>query len=253
MEVLGDGFIATHLTHALGSRHPQVTVIAAGVSRTLTVDEAEFSREIKLVYDTIHRCRDQNRTVVFFSTASQAMYGGLPGPGTENGPVFPPSAYGRHKLALESVLARSGVSWLVLRLSHLVGPGQRPHQLLPSLITQIRSGTVEVHQNARRDLLDVRHMLSVLDCLLSTGVRDTVVNVASGTSVSVERIVAGIEHRLGVRARKLMVSKPRFTAEVSVALMRRLVAQSSQFGFGESYLDHLLDRYVGVAGVATVG
>jgi nucleoside-diphosphate-sugar epimerase len=70
--------------------------------------------------------------------------------------VEPRSAYGQHKLAVEGLIASSGARWLVLRLAHVVGIGQRPHQLLPAFVEQVRSGTVRLHRNAHRDLVDVR-------------------------------------------------------------------------------------------------
>jgi nucleoside-diphosphate-sugar epimerase len=189
-------------------RYSDVTAIAAGVTKTTSATLADFDREAALVYDVVRHARQTGRTVVFFSAASDSMYGTLGCPGLVEGPVYPVSAYGRHKLGMEEILARSGVKYLALRLSHIVGEGQRAHQLIPSLGRQILDGSVTVHRNAHRDLLDVEHLLLALDRVLASGVRQEVINVASGVLEPIERIVDSIEERFGVVAERTTVDVP---------------------------------------------
>jgi nucleoside-diphosphate-sugar epimerase len=247
MKIVGNGFLARHLSMAFGDRFPDVTAIAVGVSSTVLGTVEEFDREANAVYDVLRDCRDTGRTALFFSTASAGMYGAPDSPGTEDGPVFPQTIYGRHKLAIEAAIAASGVDWLVLRLSHLVGDWQPPHQLLPFLVSAVKSGEVTVFRNSHRDLVDVRQCVEVLDTLLTNNVRGTIVNMASGVPESIERIVAGIESRLGVEANWKVVDRPADTTVVSTEKLRSLVPAANDFGFGPNYLDALLDRYVGPA------
>lgn len=248
MEILGNGLIAQCLSESVGGRHPHVTAIAAGVSRTSVASVAEFDREASLVFETLRRCRERGRLVLFFSTASTHMYG--PGsPGTETGQVFPMSAYGRHKLGLEAVFQASDANWLALRLSHVVGSMQKAHQLIPSMVQQVRSGTVTLHQNAYRDVIDACHVACSVDRLLADGVQNLVVNIASGRPEPIARIVAGIESRLGVVAHKTIAAMPATNTVVSVERLMRLVPEAKDFGFGSEYLDRVLDRYVGPARV----
>ncbi|AHH95898.1 NAD-dependent epimerase/dehydratase family protein [Kutzneria viridogrisea] len=245
MEIIGKGFLSRHLEAAFGDRHPDTTVICAGVTRTTSAEIADFDREAALVHETVRRCKRTGRTLVFFSTASDSMYGAEGCSGHEDGPVYPISAYGRHKLSMEAVLASSGADWLVFRLSHIVGEGQRPHQLIPSLTAQVRTGQVTLHRNAHRDLLDVRHMVKALEGVLAIGVRHQVINVASGVLEPIERIVDGIEQRLGVRASRTMKDVYVTTTRTSTARLRMLVPEWNEIGFGPEYLPGLLDRYVG--------
>jgi nucleoside-diphosphate-sugar epimerase len=241
---VGRGFLAGYLTEAFCGRYPDVTAIAAGVTKTQQVPVSEFDREAELVYGIVRRCREQGRLVVFFSTASDGMYGGSGSPCREDGSVFPTTAYGRHKLALESVLAHSDSRWLVLRLSHVVGRGQQPHQLMPSLISQVRSGAVKIYRHAYRDLLDVRHMIAALDYLLAEAITDQIVNVASGIPEPIDRIVGEIECRLGIAADRAVVDTPARHSVISTARLREIMP-SWDFGFGPEYLPRLLDEYVG--------
>jgi nucleoside-diphosphate-sugar epimerase len=246
VDVVGRGFLAHYLVEAFGDRHPDVTVVAAGVTKTLAASVVDFDREATLVYEVARRCRWQGRTVVFFSTSSDGMYGALDSPGHEEGPVFPTTPYGRHKLAIEAVLARCGARWLALRLSHVVGSGQQPHQLVPALTTQIRTGVVSVHKNVYRDLIDVRHVMAALDRLLAREVTDQIVNVATGYPERVERVVTEIERRLGTTARREIVDKPGAVRTViSTARLRAIMPEWDELGFGPNYLPSLLDRYVG--------
>ncbi len=245
MEVIGNGFIAGHARAHFAERHPSTTLIAAGVSSVLITDVSAFEREATLVYDVIRKCRATGRTVVFLSTASAGMYGASDSPGTEDGAVFPLTPYGRHKLALERVCAISGVRWLVLRMTHIVGAGQQPHQLLPSLTRQLLTGSITVHANASRDLLDVRDMLGILDSLLANDVHNEVVNIASGRPEDIERIVDGLEERLDVHAVRKRVEMPAKQATVDIDKVRSLVPGLETFGFGPDYLPKLLDRHIG--------
>ncbi|KIF76840.1 hypothetical protein QR77_29260 [Streptomyces sp. 150FB] len=245
MHIIGRGFLASNLADAYPDAHPEVVCLAAGVSSTWVTDPTEFDREANTVYDALRLCRDEKRKLLFFSTASYAMYGNTERPAAESGPLCPPSVYGRHKLALESCVRTAGVEHLILRLSHVVGPYQREHQFLPSIVRQVKDGAVTIHQGAHRDLLDARELVGAVGGLLDAGVGDTVVNVASGLPQPVERIVDGVARRLGVEVERTYLPDRYSRTEASLDHVRSLVPE---FGVGArtgpGYLDGLLDLYL---------
>ncbi|WP_329619115.1 SDR family oxidoreductase [Streptomyces sp. NBC_01255] len=246
MQIIGHGFLARHLSEAFTERFSGVTAIAAGVSSHSGVPPAEFAREAELVREVLRECRDRHRTVLFFSSASFAVYGSTGAPCSEEDHlVAPPSAYGRSKLALESAIRGSGVPHLILRLSHTVGRHQRSHQLLPGLTRQVRAGAVRVQQGVHRDLLDVNDLVDAIGRLLGQGVRDEVLNVASGAPQHVEAILDGIEKRLGTSAVRTYVPGDAAVTRVSI---RRLQSHIPDFRPGlrsaQGYLDDLLDAYL---------
>jgi NDP-hexose 4-ketoreductase len=245
VRIIGDGFLARNLAEEFGDRFPGVTALACGVSSTSTAAPAEYDREAQVLYDALDTCARQGRQLLFFSTASFSMYGFTDGgeAAAESDPVRPPNTYGRHKLALESVVRSFGAEYLVLRLSHAVGGHQRPHQLLPTLVRQIRAGEVTVHQGAHRDLLDVRDLLHAVGRLLGDGVSGEVLNVASGVPQPVESIVTAIERRLGVTARRLERPGSPAVTRVSLERLRRFVPDF-RAAPDEKYLDALLDAYL---------
>ncbi|WP_158575985.1 NAD-dependent epimerase/dehydratase family protein [Streptomyces corynorhini] len=244
MRIIGEGFLATNLTAAFGDRFPDWTAIASGVSSTSTATPAAYEREARLVHDVLDDCLRDRRRLLFFSTASFAMYGFPEGEAAESDPVSPPNAYGRHKLALERAIGSSGAGHLVLRLSHVVGRHQRAHQLLPTLVRSVLAGEVTVHEGAHRDLVDVADLLQAVGRLLADDVTGEILNVASGVPQPVESVVSGIERRLGVTARH--VSRPGSPAvtRASVSRLRALVPEFRADVADEDYLDALLDTYL---------
>ncbi len=245
MDVVGEGFLAGHLRAGLGHAHPSVTAIASGVSSTSVTDAAAFEREAALVRRVLARSVDRGRRVVFFSTACAATYGADGCPGTEDGPVVPMSPYGRHKLDLEREVRAAPVPTVVLRASHLVGPDQRAHQLLPNLTSQVLAGVVRLVRGAHRDLLDVADLVAILDTILATPSPDVLVNACSGTALPVAAVVDGIEARLGRGAHREVVDGGPLGAariEASTTRLRELVPTAPVPD--DDYLDRLLDRYL---------
>ncbi|MBQ0825058.1 NAD-dependent epimerase/dehydratase family protein [Streptomyces tagetis] len=245
MVIVGRGFLAQSL-EPLAERHPHVVAFTAGVSRGGGAAEAEFAREAALLYDALRDCRRTGRRLVYFSTSSAGLYGhaARSREAAEDGPVRPVSPYGRHKLAMEEVIRGSGADHLVLRLAYPVGRVQRPHQFLPSLVGQVRQGRVRIHRGARRDLIDARDAVALIDALLRLGVSRQVVNLASGWAVPVEDIVDHIERRFGTRAER-RVTDVRPEGTVSTARLRRLLPSATrERGFGPDYYRRVIDTYL---------
>lgn len=242
MEIIGRGYLAGGLM-PIADAHPGVVAAAFGVSVATGASESDFARDAERLYDVMRRCAEQGKKLLFFSTASPAMYA-LPGePGRESGPVCPSTAYGRHKLAMEAVLAASSIDYLALRVSHVVGPTQPAHQLLPSLVRQIRSGTVTLYRGARRDLIDATDVVHVVDRLLKLGVSRAVVNVATGRSVPIEEIVDHVEARLGIEATRQYVTTVT-SQSVSTAELHRLVPEIALTTVDYFYYRRVLDKYL---------
>ncbi|WP_320782573.1 SDR family oxidoreductase [Streptomyces sp. CRN 30] len=242
MEIIGRGFIARNMA-AVEDRHPGVTVLAAGVSSTWTNADAEFEREAALVEEVSRKCRAEGRLMVFLSSASHALYGTGNEPMAEDTEVRPTSPYGIQRLRLENIVTGSGAAWLVLRVSHATGRWQRPHQLLPSFVQQVRDGSVQLYKGAHRDLVDVADLVRAVDGLLGRGVDNEVINVASGTPLPVRTIVHGIEKRLGLFARHEIVDVPFSLTRVSVDKLCALLPELRSVTDAD-YLDRMLDRYV---------
>ncbi|KUN00445.1 hypothetical protein AQI95_34675 [Streptomyces yokosukanensis] len=240
MEIIGNGFLAHHL-HAIAHKHPHAVALAAGVSRVGLSEEEPFAREARLVLDVARRCRRTGRTLVLFSTASAGLYGGPDCSGREDCP-HPTSPYGHHKLAMEHLVRDTGCSRLILRLGHLVGRHQASHQLIPVMVRQVESGTARISRHTRRDLLDIRHFVGIVDSLLAAGVVNDTINLASGTAVPVDDIVTHIAAILGRRPNREYVQLGS-DHQVSVRKLHSLLPR----GMGEHHHEDyrtVLDRHV---------
>ncbi|MFC6091790.1 NAD-dependent epimerase/dehydratase family protein [Saccharothrix lopnurensis] len=244
MEIVGRGFVARNLS-GVAHRHPHALVLAAGVSSTSVLSREMFSREADLVLDALDRCRRAGSTLVFFSSASHAMYGTTTThPAPEDVPTTTDSPYGNHKRRMEALVRDSGVPWLVLRMSHAIGRWQREHQLLPNFVKQIGSGTVKLHEGTYRDLVDVLDVVHAVDALLDLGVRDEVVNVASGTPRPVADLARAMAHRMGATPVYQVVRVPPVRTLVSVDKLCDLVPALGRVR-EPGYVEDMLDRYIG--------
>ncbi|MET7985078.1 MULTISPECIES: NAD(P)-dependent oxidoreductase [unclassified Streptomyces] len=242
MDIVGNGFLAGNL-RPLAGRHPDTVALAAGVSWASGTSDADFAREAALVREIGERCAADGRRVLFFSTAATGMYGLAEGPGREDVPVTPCTPYGVHKLALEELLRGTGADHLILRLGHLVGPDQPEHQLLPTLVRQLREGVVRVHRGAARDLIDVGDVVTVVDQLLAADLRAETVNVASGFAVPVEQVVDLLAKALGLQARREYLDTGGRQHVISTEKLRALVPQVARMGFGPDYHRRILGDF----------
>lgn len=244
MHIIGKGFIARNFA-PLTSRHPHAILFASGVSSGGASDEAAFDREARLLKDTLRQCARSGRQLVYFSTASGGLYGRQRGGAHEDGPVHPCSPYGRHKLAMEELIRASGAGHLILRLATPVGPHQRPHQFLASLAAQVSAGAVRVHRGARRDIIDVRHVVAAVDEMLHRGVSGETVNAATGLPVPVEDVVTELEARLGPAVRHYADGAAGREPVLAVGKLHGLAPSVRAMGFGPGYLRKVLDEHVG--------
>jgi nucleoside-diphosphate-sugar epimerase len=242
MEIIGTGFLGRGFA-PLADTHPGVVVLAAGVSTTSPVPEPEYVRDAALVADVVQRCKRQGKLLVYPSTASTHIYGAPGCAGREEQPVYPTSAYGRHKLLLETVVRQSGARHLILRLGHTVGPGQPSHQLLPVLTRSVLAGKVGVFRGASRDLIALEDVVTILDRLLRAGIESDVVNIASGVPVPVDDIVDHLEKRLGAVAERVYTGTHPENV-VSTDKLRRHLPQTARMAFGPTYYQKVIDALI---------
>lgn len=205
VDVVGTGLLGRAISSAAAgwSDVGEAVVCAAGVADSRCDDPREFKRERDLLRELVERARDRRARLVYFSGAP--VYGRQDNLRIESDPVAPESAYGRHKVACEQLVADGGVAFVVLRLPNVIGPSGHPAQLLPSLVRQVAAGEVVVQAAATRDLIDVDDLVAILGSLLRSDHEDAVLNVASGISTPVFRLVAEIAHILEASPRVITV------------------------------------------------
>ena len=218
---------------------PGAIICASGVPDSHCVDESAFRRERRLLCDLAGRARERDAVLVYFSGAP--VYGSASGVCVESVDATPKTAYGQHKLECEKLITESRVRHLVLRLPNVVGPGGHSQQLIPSLVRQVLDGSVVVRTSATRDLIDVDDLVTIVAALLRLGVCNTILNVASGISTPVPRLVEVIAESLDAspsvvpveggdrqefatsKVRSLLPAYPDFKPDYPIAVLRRRV------------------------------
>jgi UDP-glucose 4-epimerase len=152
--------------------------------------------------------RSKTRQVIIASSA--AVYGDGDGaPAAETAPVAPRSAYGASKVAAEAYASAYhtsfGLGTLALRFFNVFGPLQRPDSgyaaVVPAFVTAAigrRRVTVHGDGTQTRDFVYVGNVCAVIQDAIARGVSlPGPVNVASGTSVSLNDLLATLERLVG--------------------------------------------------------
>ena len=127
-----------------------VVMFASGVSNSLETGAAAFERERELLERT--RAAHPQALLVYFGTCSV------------DDPDRRGTAYVRHKLAMEGVLAESSRPWMAVRLPLAIGPVHRSPTLANFLHERIvRGERFEVWSRSTRYPLDVEDAVRITE------------------------------------------------------------------------------------------
>jgi nucleoside-diphosphate-sugar epimerase len=198
VEIVGNGMIAKSLQD-YQVETISALVFASGVADSTCQDQKQYDREHDLLKDKIQYCLKTEKVLVYFSSAG-AVYGNCNEPKDEKSSLNPAGTYGFNKVISEKLITESGVKYLVLRVSNLVGRNQNIKQLIPYLVNNAINGKVQVYSDATRDLLDVEDLAKWTNLLLQKVNKNETVNMASGISVSISDIMNEIIMILQINA-----------------------------------------------------
>lgn len=151
--------------------------------------------------NAIAYCRRHKASMV---CASAYIYGHPESlPICEDHPVKPNNPYALSKYLAEQLCGFAtkyhGIPISLLRLFNVFGPGQRPEFLIPSIIAQVRLGReIRVLDLApRRDYVYLDDVVDSIARAIAIHDGHHVVNVGSGTSLSVSEIIDLIQEAAG--------------------------------------------------------
>ena len=195
MIIDGNGLLASSIGKYCDA-FDDVYVFARGVSNSASEAEESYQRELHFLGKAIDQCYKYSKKLVYFSSGG-AIYGHTNKIRKEDMQLLPVSRYGKNKLECEDKIVKSGVSFLILRLPNIVGPSGNINQLFPHLVNSVKTGRVDVYEDAARDLLDVDDMAWILSELLRKNVEDVILNVASGVEISILSLVNEINKYIG--------------------------------------------------------
>jgi UDP-glucose 4-epimerase len=135
--------------------------------------------------------------IIYISSAG-CVYDNGSVPASETSPAMGINAYGRHKIAMENILNRSGIPRSILRASNVYGKGQltgRGQGVIAEWVSSIKTGQ---HLNVYGDISASRDYIYIDDLLrcikIASQVKyNGVLNIGSGNSVSLIDIITMLE------------------------------------------------------------
>ena len=208
-------------TWLTGSRPDAVVHLAAVSSGAAAADDPDRAFEVTVggTVNLLEGLRDTGRAPIVLIPSSGEVYG-RPAPDAlplaETAALRPIGAYASSKAAQESealaIGERADLRVIVARAFNHTGPGQRPDFVVPALAARVaavaagRADSVSVgNLDVARDFLDVRDVVRAYRLLLEGAEAGTVgagavVNVCSGRSITIRRIVELLCEQAGVDA-----------------------------------------------------
>ena len=212
--------------------HEVVIHLAAQTSVDTAISEPRETWKVNAegTLNVLESARNNNvERILFTSTAS--IYGPPEYlPIDETHPPNPAEPYGASKLAGDG-LARSYASAydldiVVARVFNAFGPGQSPHNVVSTIISQaLEGGKIELgNLSPSRDFIFIADVIRALFTILEDGESGTAYNVGRGEAVSIreiaEMVIENVEPELEIvstsdRQRSDDVEIPKHIAEVS--------------------------------------
>lgn len=138
-----------------------------------------------------------------FISSGGAIYGETPSAATEQTEPRPDNPYGRHKLKGESIVARSPLSTISLRLSNVYGRRQRSDAEggVISIFTDRIAAGLPLHiygdGEQQRDFIHVSDVVAAIMLALDDPSLTGVWNVATGRPTSVNNLIATLRTAFG--------------------------------------------------------
>ncbi len=229
--VVGNGMIAKRFIAYQDDN--SCIIFASGVSNSSNKNVEQFNRETYLLEKTI--AENPLKALVYFSTCS--IY--------DN--TLQSSSYVAHKIAMEQLIKKNCIQFIIFRVSNPVGVTSNPHIVLNYFIDHIVSQKYfTVWRSAGRNLIDLDDMYQICHTILSEKRKQqAIINIANPYNYSVAYIISVIESHFGKKGIYDWVDKgssPQIDVNEIIPIIRQL-----QIQFGEDYLCKLLQKYYPVS------
>lgn len=225
--VIGTGMIATEFKSYQADDN--FVIFASGVSDSTHAREDAFERESKLLNEIIEQHKD--KVLVYFSTCS------IYDISMKN------SAYVNHKLKMEEMIIRRHSSYLIFRLSNVVGKTNNQHTVVNFFIRNILAKQpFEVWQLASRNIIDIDDMYRACDEILQNKLyTNTILNIANPHNYNVLFIIETIETHFKTKGNQILV--PKGSGPIIDTSIVEQIFRKFSINFGPDYFSKLLQKY----------
>lgn len=168
----------------------------------------DISSNVLPTLTLLEKARTENIQKIIFFSSGGTVYGNPKlVPITEEHPTDPICSYGIHKLAIEKYLAMYhklyGLDYAILRVSNPYGERQNPlgSQGVISVFAYkaLRDQPIEIWGDGSvvRDYIYIKDVTEAAVRVLTCSGGEKLFNIGSGEGLSLNDVVAGIEHTLG--------------------------------------------------------
>lgn len=225
--VIGDGLIARGFSEY--ATNDRVVIFASGVSNSANTDITAFDREQKLLERAL--ANNKEHKFIYFSTCS--IYD----------PSLQHSAYIRHKIAMEDIIANTHKDYLIFRISNLAGKTDNPHTVLNFFIQHILSGKpFHVWKRATRNIIDISDALSICRYIINNDLyQNERVNIANPSNYSVLEIVETIEHYFGKKGNYTILDRES-NPVIDTHPIKKIISDLA-INFDGNYLEKTIKKY----------
>ena len=226
--VIGNGLMAKTFLDYKNSK--EILIFASGVSNSMETENTAFEREFNLLKKSI--IDFPNSKLVYFSTASidDATVSTRP--------------YIAHKLKVEQFIKRHVSSYLICRVSNVVGSLANEHTIVNYLVNAVKNDVkIDLWTKAERNLIDKDDVKLIVDRLLENGISNTTVMIASSESILVSDVLCQIEVYLQKKAKVNLVEKGN-ALHIDVSFISPFLEEvEKEKGKGVIYSANLLKKY----------
>lgn len=225
--IIGNGLIANAFRKQ--KFDDDLIVFASGVanSKNLTMDDCE--REMNLLKDCLNKNSD-NKTLLYFSTYSI------------DNPAEKESPYVLHKLSVENHIKNNTGKYLIVRTGNVVGRSGNYNTIFNFILRKVKiSEEFDLWIHAKRNFLDVDHLVLMVHELISDGHCNEVVYLLNPVDVNIVDVLKKIETFLGKKAVYKVVDKESVVVGTDKALSIKLFEKLGISGDG--YVDKLISKY----------
>lgn len=227
--IVGSGVIGSAFSD-LYREDPRICLYAAGVSNSQSIDNSEFIRDKNLLEENINKLK-KNELLVYISTCSIT---------TSNFGFG--SRYIDHKIEMENLVLHYG-QYLILRLPQIASFSNNPFTLLNYFKSKINNGeSFKLLKNSCRNILDVQHMASIAEKIISNSSDPAIVNIANPISIPVIQIVEELQKIVGKKAIYEYIDGLSDDYRIDVTEMLRFI-DPTIYHFDDKYLNRVILKY----------
>ena len=152
----------------------------------------------------MEQLKNRGASLFIFMSSGGTVYGNSSEPISEEAQLNPISLYARSKVACEQVIRESGMPYLILRLANPYGGHQttdKKQGVIPILIEKaLKRDCFEMwaSPHSSRDYIYIDDFARAIHLLISKGIQNETVNVASQTATSLTEILDEVQEQTGM-------------------------------------------------------